>query len=79
MVAGVATDAEILTSIKAGIAAVTAQIAAGNWIIEYREGPVHVKKASPAELLAALEELRGTYEARTEDRAPSVSCFRGAV
>lgn len=72
------SDASILANIEAGIVAVTAKIAAGDWIVEYREGPIHIKKASPTELLKALEDLRGTYEGRTEDRSASISTFRGA-
>lgn len=72
------SDASILANIEAGIVAVTAKIAAGDWIVEYREGPIHIKKASPTELLSALEDLRGTYEGRTEDRSASISTFRGA-
>jgi hypothetical protein len=73
------SDAQILESIRAGIAAVTAQIAAGNWIVEYREGPLHVKKESPTALLDTLESMRAQYEARTEDRSASVATFRGAI
>lgn len=72
------SNAELLTSVNSGIAAVLANLAAGKFMVEWREGGVHVKKANPHELLAELRRLKSELEPSTVTRSASVGSFRGA-
>lgn len=72
-----ATDSELLTSVKAAIAAVLAGLAVGNSIVEYREGGVHIKCASPHELLAQLNKMKQELEAATTPRRAATAYFGG--
>lgn len=73
-----ATDSTLLDSVNAGIAKVLEGIAAGKFITEFREGGVHVKKANPHELLAALRLMRAELSGGAVDRSADVGSFRGA-
>lgn len=72
-----ATDAELLTSVKTAIAAVLAGLAVGNSIVEYREGGVHIKTASPHELLAELNKMKVALETATTPRRAATAVFGG--
>lgn len=75
-----ATDSDLLTSINAAIASVIADIAAGKRVVEYREGPIQVKRSSPEDLLAALRQLKTALsEDANTGRCASVGMFRGSV
>ena len=73
-----ASDSSILDSINAGIAKVLEAIAAGDWLTEWKEGPLSVKKESPAALLRTLQDMAAAYEATTETRSAGVAISRGA-
>lgn len=74
-----ATNAELLTSVNNGIAAVLSELAAGNPIVEWREGGVWVKKNTTHELLAELRRWKADLEGATATRFASVATFGGSV
>lgn len=75
-----ATPAELLTSIDAGITACTAAIASGNTITEWEEGPIRVKKSSTADLLTALMEMRKHFaHAGATDRRAAAAFYGGRL
>jgi hypothetical protein len=77
------TSSTILTQIDTAITAVTLKFSSGQYITEYREGGLHVKKESPVALLAELRRLRAEYAAavamESGERGGAVGCFGGSV
>lgn len=68
-----ATDAETLTALKAARSAVIAKMASGQYVTEYWQGAIHIRKASPELLLKAIEDLIVRLEpAADTDRSASV-------
>ena len=72
-----ATDAELLTIVNNGIATVLTAIAAGNSIVEYREGGVHIKATSPELLLAELRRWKHELTVATTPRRAATAVFGG--
>ncbi len=64
----------MLTSIDAAIA----RILAGEFIVEWNEGPVRVKKSDPMDLLKTLQGMRDYYSAAAStDRSAARATFTG--
>lgn len=75
-----ATESELRSAVDSAISNVLTKIAAGEIVTEYREGPLSVKRDSPAELLKALREMRSALSVDDgQGRRASVAMVRGAV
>ena len=74
------TESDLRAQADAALSAVLTQIAAGKTVTEWREGSIHVKRDTPAELIKALKAIRDSLDpGDPEQRQASVWMFRGAV
>lgn len=76
-----ATDAEILAQLDAGILAVTTNLASGGAIVEYTVGGVRIRKESSVELLKTLQKMRETYQGMVNgaNRSSGIATFGGVL
>lgn len=70
---------DLLTSCDSAIARVLTALAAGDDLTEINEGPIRIKRESPAELLKALRSLRQELQAETDTDRRAGVCFYGGV